>query len=39
LGGEALYILKLIRGVEDEVFEGKALVRSIDRQRIRQQAA
>ena len=39
LGGEALYIIKLIRGVEDEVFEGEALVRSIKRQRTRQQAA
>jgi hypothetical protein len=39
LGGEALYIIKVIRGVEDEVFEGKALIRSIERQRIRQEAA
>jgi hypothetical protein len=39
LGGEPLYIIKLIRGVEDEVFEGEALVRSIKRQRIRQEAA
>jgi hypothetical protein len=39
LGGEALYIIKLIRGVEDEVFEGKALVSSIERQRRQQQAA
>jgi hypothetical protein len=39
LGGQALYIIKVVRGVEDEVFEGKALVRSIERQRIRQEAA
>jgi hypothetical protein len=39
LGGEALYILRLNRGVEDEVLEGKALVQSIERRRMRQQAA
>jgi hypothetical protein len=39
LGGEALYIIKLIRGVEDAVLEGEALARSIKRQRTRQQAA
>jgi hypothetical protein len=38
LGGEALYIIKMLGGVEDEVFEGEALVRSIKRQRTRQQA-
>ncbi len=39
LGGVALYIIKLIGGEEDTVFEGETLVRSIKRQRIRQEAA
>jgi hypothetical protein len=39
LGGEALYIIKVIRGIEDAVFEGKALVTAIERQRIRREAA
>jgi hypothetical protein len=39
LGGDALTIIKVIRGVEDEVFAGKALARSIERRRIRQEAA
>jgi hypothetical protein len=39
LGGEALYIIKLIGDEEDAVFEGATLVRSIKRQRARQEAA
>ena len=39
LGGEALYIIKVVRGIEDEVFEGEALARSIKRQRTRKEAA
>ena len=39
LGGEALYIIKLVGGEEDTVFEGETLARSIKRQRTRQQAA
>jgi hypothetical protein len=40
LGGEALYIIiKLSRRAEDAVLEGKALARSIERQRTRHEAA
>jgi hypothetical protein len=39
LGGEALYVIKVIHGVEDAVLEGKALVHSIERQRIGREAA
>jgi len=39
LGGEAIYIIKMIGGEEDTVFEGEALVRSIRRQRMRKDAA
>jgi len=39
LGGEALYIIKVVRGIEDAVVEGEALARSIRRQRTRQEAA
>ena len=39
LGGEALYVIKVIHGVEDAALEGKALVHSIERQRTRREAA
>jgi hypothetical protein len=39
LGGEALYIIKLLRGVEDTVFEGGTLARAIERQQARHEAA
>ena len=39
LGGEALYIIKVVRGIEDAVVEGEALARSIRRQRTRREAA
>lgn len=39
LGGEALYILQLIRGVEDAVLEGEDLAQAIERRGIRHKAA
>jgi len=39
LGGEALYIIKVVRGIEDAVVEGEALARSIRRQWARREAA
>ncbi len=39
LGGEAIYILQLIRGIEDGVLEGEELSRSIERRRNRPEAA
>ena len=39
LGGDAIYILQLIRGIEDGVLEGDALARAIERRRHRPEAA
>ncbi len=39
LGGEAIYILQLIKGVEDGVLEGPDLTRTIERRRHRPEAA
>jgi len=39
LGGEAIYIIKLIGGEEDALFEGETLARSIKRHRTRREAA